>query len=229
MKAFVLCGGFGTRIRSVIGETQKAVADIDGTPFLELIVKNVLNGGIGDVVLCTHYKSEQVESVASKIREKYNVCIEVIREPEPLGTGGALVNAIKELAYKGKFLALNADTYLAPEAYELVSNCAKPSLLVTQVDDAQRYGAVVLDECDKVVKLSEKNNTGPGYVSAGVYLFETKIFEELPPGNISLERDILPKLVDLKHLQAVKYNGPFIDIGIPEALSAIREIGAERL
>ena len=117
MKALILCGGLGTRLRSEIGASQKAVADVDGRPFLYYVVEQLAQAGIKDLVFCTHYQSGQVEQFTASLPEDSARRIANVCEPTPMGTGGALLYALAELRYDGPFIALNADTYLDASAY----------------------------------------------------------------------------------------------------------------
>lgn len=225
MKGFVLCGGFGTRLRDVIGATQKAVAEIDGKPFLHFVLDQLYQAGCTDLVLCTHYQSEQVEAAVVTFREQHSCTVTVIREQLPLGTGGAILNAIEVTGYTGDFIALNADTYVLAQAYQLALKAPAPALIVTEIDDCARYGAVKLGEDRQILAMTEKGIAGPGNISLGIYRFHTSDLDGIPNQACSLESDILPKLIHANRLKAYQYSGPFIDIGTPESLEQIKKIG----
>lgn len=227
VKAFILCGGFGTRLRTVIGESQKAVAEVAGKPFLEFVVGALVRAGLTDLVFCTHYQSEQVEQVVAHLGGDPRLRLEVVREPEPLGTGGAVVHAMRSLGYQGRLLALNADTYLDAQAYRAAAQAEPPSMLVTRVDDCMRYGAVQVDASMHVTNLQEKGTQGPGLISAGVYSLDSDTLGGFAPGQLSMEKDVLPKLVSSHRLRAVVYAGPFVDIGTPESLRSMRAMGIQ--
>lgn len=227
MKALILCGGFGTRLRPVIGESQKAVAEVAGKPFLELVVRELRRAGIGRLVFCTHYKSQQVEQVVDGLRGDVSLNLQVVREPEPLGTGGAIVHAVRELDLQGQFLVLNADTYLDSSAYRGAALAPSPALLVTRVDDCTRYGAVQVDDTMRVLSLQEKGTAGPGLISAGVYSLSAADLADFTVQPLSMERDVLPSLVAASRLRAVLYEGPFVDIGTPDSLRIMRAMDVQ--
>ncbi len=227
MKVFILCGGFGTRLRPVIGESQKAVAEVAGRPFLEFVVGALVRAGLRDLVFCTHYQSSQVEQVVERLRGDPGLRLEVVREPRPLGTGGAVVHAMRSLEYRGRLLALNADTYLDAEAYRAAAASEPPSLVVTRVDDCMRYGAVQVDASMLVTALKEKGTPGPGWISAGVYGLDSDTLGGFMNQELSMEKDVLPRLVSARRLRAVVYEGPFVDIGTPESLQSMRAMGVQ--
>lgn len=229
MKALILCGGLGTRLRSVIGASQKAVADIDGRPFLALVIEQLAKAGIHDLVFCTHYQSEQVESVVENLPADPARQVAIVREPSAMGTGGAILYALSQLRYEGPFIALNADTYLDAAAYRAAAEAVPPTIVVTPIDDCERYGAMQVDENRQVQGITEKGKTGPGLISAGVYGLHTRYVTDLPVATLSMEQDIIPTLISQKLLTAQVYKGPFLDIGTPDSLKLIREHGVQKL
>ncbi len=224
MKAIILCGGFGSRLRNVIGETQKAVAEVDGKPFLHIVIKKLLSAGLDELIFCTHYQSEQVEMALAELGEDVKKRATILREQEPMGTGGAILNAMKVLEMRGSFIALNSDTYVTTEAYRLAREATTPSLIVREVEDCARYGAVRLDASGNVLEMNEKGVAGPGFISMGIYHFHTDHLAGFPIAACSLEKDILPQLIESGQLKGVRYEGDFVDIGTPQSLASIREM-----
>lgn len=225
MKAVILCGGFGSRLRNVIGETQKAVAEVDGKPFLHIVVDRLSAAGFKELIFCTHYQSEQVEMALAELGEDVKKRATILREQEPMGTGGAILNAMKVLEMRGEFIALNSDTYVTTEAYRLSREATTPSLIVREVEDCARYGAVRLNASGIVLEMTEKGVSGPGCISMGIYHFNTDHLGRFPITACSLEKEILPQLIQGGQLKGVRYSGDFIDIGTPESLATIREKG----
>ncbi|MFL9886084.1 sugar phosphate nucleotidyltransferase [Paraburkholderia agricolaris] len=229
MKALILCGGLGSRLRSVIGASQKAVVDIDGRPFLYYVIEQLAKAGIRDLVFCTHFQSEQVESVVADLPADPARNVAIVREPSAMGTGGAVLYALSQLQYEGPFIALNADTYLDASAYQSAAEAAPPVIVVTPIDDCERYGAVQMDENRQVQAVTEKGKIGPGLISAGVYGLHTRHLTTFPVETLSMEQDIIPALISQQLLTAQVYEGPFLDIGTPDSLKFIREQGVQKL
>jgi NDP-sugar pyrophosphorylase family protein len=227
LKAFVLCGGFGTRLRSVIGDAQKAVTEVDGKPFLAHVIDELVAAGVSDLVFCTHFQSEQVEQAIAGMSQFAAPSLRIVRESVPLGTAGAVVNAIREIGYQGPLMVLNADTFVSSGGYLAALQASSPAILVTPVADCARYGAIRVDYSDRVLGLVEKGVTGPGLISAGVVLLDTQDFEGYGIGPLSMEKDIIPQLISQNRLTAARYHGPFVDIGTPESLQQIRMSGVQ--
>ena len=111
-KLLVLAGGFGTRLRTVVGDRPKPLADINGKPFLDLIIENWVTQGVRDFVFLLHYQSQQIISHLDKIKgNELNACRYItLTEPNPVGTGRAIANALRKLELRDSFLVANADT-----------------------------------------------------------------------------------------------------------------------
>jgi NDP-sugar pyrophosphorylase family protein len=229
MKALILCGGLGTRLRSEIGASQKAVAEVEGRPFLYYVIEQLAIAGLRDLVFCTHYQSEQVEHFVATLPPALASSTAIVREPTAMGTGGALLHALTQLHYEGPFIALNADTYLDARAYRAAAEAQPPSIVVTPIDDCERYGAVQLDDKNRVVAVTEKGKSGPGLISAGVYGLHTDYLSRFAVAPLSMEKDIIPSLISDRLLVAQVYEGPFLDIGTPDSLKFIREQGVQKL
>ena len=229
MKAIILCGGFGSRLRNVIGETQKAVVEVDGKPFLHIVIDGLASTGFNELIFCTHYQSEQVEQALIKAGGVIAQKAVVLREKEPMGTGGAILSAIDTLRLHGDFIALNADTYVMPKAYQLARESVPPALIVREVEDCARYGAIRFDHSCSILEMTEKGVTGPGFISMGIYHFHTDQLTGFPISACSMEKEILPQLIERRQLKGVRYSGDFIDIGTPESLATMRKKGFNTL
>jgi NDP-sugar pyrophosphorylase family protein len=226
--AVLLVGGLGTRLRSVVGSIPKPLATIGATPFLELLVLQLRNQGIRNQVMCTGHLGEQIEDRFRSGRD-WDVTIAYSREPHPLGTAGALKFAEPHLRDEEDFLVLNGDSFLEIDFRELVrfhrGHGDLVSMAVRHVDHAGRYGAVQFDASGRVVHFAEKTgNDVPGFVNAGVYVFSQRVFEHIPEGPSSLERDVFPRL-PAGEIHACRQNGMFIDIGTPEDFARAQQLG----
>ncbi len=227
MKAFILCGGFGTRLRATIGNAQKAVTEVSGEPFLWNVIDQLALAGLTDLVFCSHFQSQQVEQALARYTGHSQLTMQVVRESAPLGTAGAVIHAIASTAYGGPLLVLNGDTYLAAEGYHAAAQAAAPAILVTAVDDCARYGAIRIDSAGRVLGLIEKGVSGPGLISAGVYKLDRGHLPVYASGPLSIEKEVIPPLISQGILNVARYQGPFIDIGTPESLKQIRSVGVK--
>ncbi len=222
MRAYILCGGFGTRLRSVIQDSQKAVVDIQGRPFLSLVLDQLRDSGVTEAVLCAFYRADQLAELLPSLETESGLSLKLVVEPQPMGTGGAILNALREVPPEGRYLVLNADTFLDQQAYRLALASEQDTLVAAQVDDRSRYGSLRFGESRQLLALEEKGRAGEGWVNAGVYAFANDSLNEFPVIPCSMEKDILTRLIQSNRLFVTEYMGPFIDIGTPDSLSAFQ-------
>lgn len=232
-RAFVLCGGLGTRLRDAVADVPKVLAPIAGRPFLDLFIGALHRGGIRRIVLLAGHLADQVEAhVRGPLRRAFpDIEVQISIEPAPLGTAGALAHA-RQLV-DGTFLLLNGDTYIELDAGAMVAAHRRTGALVTiaavSVPDAGRYGALDVTGDGRVRGFREKGVAGPGQVNAGIYVLEPRVLDAIPAGRaVSLERETLPALLAAREpVHAMPLPGSFVDIGTPESWSAFsREIAA---
>ena len=215
---FVLAGGFGTRLRSVVSDVPKPLAPVAGKPFISYLIAHWIEQGINDFVFLLHYEAGQIEAVLESMSAdpKFShVNFRAITEEVPLGTGGSLLHAIKKLGVKDSFLVANADTWLGSGVNELcgVLPC---TLTAVNVPNSQRYGTLQF-EGTKITLFEEKSSSvKKGFVNSGLYHLTPEIFDGEEIGSsFSLEDRIFPRLVASRALSLVKLDDSFIDIGVP--------------
>lgn len=231
VRAFVLCGGQGTRLRPVLADRPKSMALISGRPFLQLLLERLKCQGVDDVILGTGYMAEKIEGYFGT-GNKLAMRIRSSREKEPLGTGGAL--KLAESLISDPVLVLNGDSYvewsLVPMLELFTAKNAVLVVVVQAVPDVTRYGSVALDPDGRVTQFVEKGAcVGPGLINAGVYLLRKQIVRDLPASlAISLEREVLPRLLD-RRVYGLVCTGFFIDIGIPDDLKRAQTLIASRV
>ena len=230
-KAVLLVGGMGTRLRSVVPFSPKPLASVGDRPFLSLLVRQLQASGVRHLVMCTGYLAEQIESAFGDGRE-WGVSIEYSRESEPLGTAGAVRLAQERVRGCENFLVLNGDSFLDLDLARLMrfhhEHAAIATMAVVRVEDAARYGTVRVDDAHRVCGFTEKTGANaPGLVNAGIYTFRRQIFDFIPAGPASLERDVFPRLLEAG-IYAFEQRGMFIDIGTPEDYARAQQL-CERL
>lgn len=223
MRAYVLCGGLGTRLQSVTKGGQKALVDVQGKPFLLLLLRELRAAGVGEVVLCAGHRADQMQEQLEPLARQTSLRLRLVVELSPLGTGGALLHALQHWPADGPFLVLNADTYLCSQAFQLLAEGSHNLILAASVTDRSRYGSLRINDDDLVLALCEKGHAGSGPVNAGVYRFTADALAAEHPRACSMELDILPRLIGRKQLFAVHYDGPFVDIGTPSSLAAFKQ------
>lgn len=219
IKAVLLVGGKGTRLRPVLQGTPKPLASVGQRSFLELVIDQLRHQGIHRLVFCTGYLAEEIEKEFGH-GNRWDLTIEYSKEPSALGTAGALKFAKPLLSDASNFLVMNGDSFMETDFQELVAFHQKcrgiASMAVVRMKNEKRYGTVQFTADGRVTGFGEKAESAPsGFVNAGVYVFHRSIFEHIPEGPTSLERDVFPRILD-RGVYASEQRGVFIDIGTPE-------------
>ena len=227
VKALLLVGGEGTRLRAVVSSTPKPLAPVGDRPFLELVVRGLQAQGIRDLVMCTGYRAEQLEEAFGD-GSRLNVKIVYSRERSPLGTAGAVKLARGFLEGESEFLVLNGDSFLETGFEDLIrfhrAHSGLATIAAVPVENASRYGALQVNEEGRVRAFMEKSaGNGPGLINAVVYVFSSGILDRIPEGPASLEREVLPQALELG-VYALRQSGVFIDIGTPSDYARAQEI-----
>lgn len=215
----ILAGGMGTRVTSVLGDTPKALALINGTPYLDHLLGWLDGFGVNKVVLCLGHLSDKIVAhVAGRPG------VSCVVEPRPLGTGGAIKFCRDQLT-GNDVLVLNGDTWLETDLGAFLrshrNQDCPASILCLNVDDVSRYGSVEIDN-KRISMFFEKDpsRSGPGLISAGAYLFSQKALDQLmATQGGSLEKDFLQQQPPASVHGFVAQSTNFIDIGTPESLS----------
>jgi len=219
LDVFILAGGKGTRLKSVISDRSKVMASINKRPFLDYILEYLMVFGVDKVTLLTGYMSNSIRSYYSG--NKNFMQISFSDENMPLGTGGAIKNALKRLQNRKELcLILNGDTYFPADLTRLIAKASVVSniLLTTRMRDASRYGSLsidshsgrVLDFTEKVISNSERS------IYAGLCILESARVQSFAQSIFSLEKDFFPILIEKGILFGHEDLAEFIDIGIPD-------------
>ena len=198
IKTVLLVGGMGTRLRPMVASTAKPMAPVGGRPFLELLLKQLGSQGFCDIVLCTGYRAEDLESQLKDGRD-WNVRIEYSHEESPMGTAGALKLAEPLLGQTRDFIMMNGDSFVELDIRQLVEAHRRfggiATLATVRRQNVNRYGTVQADCANWVTGFLEKSacGQGEGLINAGVYVFRVEIFDLMPAGPGSLEKEVFPK------------------------------------
>ncbi len=217
LEIIILAGGAGTRLKSVVADLPKPMADIRGKPFLELLAASTLKYGVGKLIFCVSYKREIIQSHFGTSFCGVPVFYSV--EEEPLGTGGAIMQAFGLVSGKSA-LVLNGDTFFGVDLRALWESHQKSgadaTLALKYLDDCNRYGTVeVID--GRIFGFREKRAASAGLINGGIYAVKADIFKRLGlSGKFSFESDLLEKSCDSLSVRAFAGDGYFIDIGVPE-------------
>ena len=218
IKAALLVGGLGTRLKSVVALTPKPLAAVGDRPFVELLVRQLRHQGIRRLVMCTGYLAQEVENELGDGR-KFDVTIEYSKGSHPMGTAGAIKLAEPLLSDSSDFLVMNGDSFIEVDFRELIQFHRRKngiaSVAVVKMKNEQRYGTVQITPAGRVSGFKEKTDGDPtGFINAGIYVFNHRILDHIPDGAVSLEKDIFPSVLD-EGIYALEQHGVFIDIGTP--------------
>lgn len=243
MQAIILCGGLGTRLRSVIGERQKTMTETNGEPFVVNILKYLKGYGIDDIIFATGYKSDEVEEYFGK-DYYFGMKVNYAKETEPLGTGGAIRNCFSHIK-SDEVVVVNGDTLFPvnlkslKKAYEKYSSDI--AIACKNVEDKSRYGTIVFESLkededgfkngiiekfdEKIAEDDTKKKKVNSYINGGVYIIKKVLIESIKDNTkLSLEKDLIPMwLHDGKVVSGVISDAKFIDIGTPESLAEFKK------
>ncbi len=225
MQALILAGGLGTRLQEMLSDYPKPMALISGRPFLEYLILQLKRYNLTEIVLCIGYLAEKIKEYFQD-GTKWGVKIEYSEEKEPLGTGGAIKLA-DNLIKNDNFLVLNGDSYLDIKFNELIEfhklEEALATLALVEINKPDRYGLVEIDKDYHITSFIEKGAVSKSnLINGGIYIFHKKIFNFIPEGRVSLEKDIFPKLIG-KRFYGKPHRAYFIDIGVPEDYKKIQK------
>ncbi|WP_270991454.1 nucleotidyltransferase family protein [Campylobacter upsaliensis] len=225
MEAIILCGGLGTRLRAVVKDVPKPMASVGGRVFLEFIFEFLKKQGVKSVVLAVSYKYEVIQEYFKDsflgIKIRYSI------EKEPLGTGGAIKQAL-ELCEGREVFVLNGDSIFEISLKKLRLKGAKICLALKKMVDFERYGAVKVDESGEIAEFKEKSFCKEGLINGGIYLLSKDIFEGFSfLGHFSFEEFLSTNFKALK-ARAELFEDYFIDIGIPQDYEKFSRLKDER-
>ena len=225
-KTIILAGGFGTRLRSRVSDLPKALAPINGKPFLSYQLEWLRKQGIKEVYIATHHLAGHISEFI-KHQDFADLAIKCVYEDFPLGTGGAILNVIKSENITEEFIVINGDTKHTADLKNIFKNY-KPMkgeclLFASYSDEASRYGILNVNGDFVTEFLKPNEEFTSGWVNSGLYIFSPLVFESFKIEKISLEENILPNLANKERLRIYKLNcdRPFIDIGTPESFDKI--------
>ena len=223
MKALLIAGGFGTRLRPLTFTRPKHLLPIANRAHIHHVFDLLQRHGIDDAVLLTSYLAEAFEEVVREAAER-GMRVEVTHEAEPLGTAGAMKNAAA-LVGDETFFAFNGDVLSEVDLSAALdfhrSRDAEGTLVLTAVDDPSAFGVVPTDADGRVQGFIEKPPPGEAptnLINAGVYILEPSVLDRIPAGvEWSAERALFPGLVeDGARLFATSTDSYWMDVGTPE-------------
>lgn len=227
LEVVLLVGGLGTRLSSELSDLPKPMVEVGGYPFLEHELLHLREFGIRNIVLAVSHRREAIEQRFGD-GTSLELSVTYSRETQPLGTAGALRNALP-LVYGDDLLVLNGDSFAEIDYSDLLrfhrSHGGKLTISAFHRSDCRDYGRLQISE-GRVQAFVEKehSDSSPGYINGGVYVFSRDLIQSIRPGVVeSLEKTLFPSLIaGGERVYAYCTNGYFIDMGTPQRLQKLR-------
>ena len=224
MRAVVLVGGFGTRLRPLTNDRPKQMLPIVGVPMIERVVATLGSHGVTEAVLSLGYRPDAFtdaypDGICAGVLLHYAV------EPDPLDTAGAVRYAALSAGIDDTFIVVNGDVLTDLDVTELwnfhKSHGAEGTIALTPVDEPSHYGVVPIDDDGRVIEFVEKPAPGTAptnWINAGTYVLEPSVLDRIAVDRkVSIERETFPSMVADESLYALHSDAYWIDAGTPAA------------
>ncbi|KAI9336868.1 mannose-1-phosphate guanyltransferase [Zopfochytrium polystomum] len=223
MKALILVGGFGTRLRPLTLTVPKPLVEFANKPMIMHQIEALVKAGVTEVVLAVNYRPEIMEKAMNKFASELKVNIHFSLESEPLGTAGPLALARDILAKDDSpFFVLNSDVICDFPFQDMVKfhndHGGEGTILVTKVDDPSKYGVVVNRANSSVIDrfVEKPKEFISNKINAGLYIFNPKILNRIEPRPMSIEKEVFPDMAADGQIHAMDLPGFWMDVGQPK-------------
>jgi mannose-1-phosphate guanylyltransferase len=236
LKAVILAGGFGTRLRPLSCTRPKILFPIVNKPLLQWTFERLSQNNIKDAIMAVFYQTE-VHIKQHRI-PRSGIHVTYSHDPisRPLGTAGSIKKAEKKIGHNSPFLVLNGDVFADVNYQEILKQHEKKGCRATialhEVPDPSRYGVAKLSKDNRITGFIEKPPPGKAptnFINAGVYVLSPKVLDNIPEGRpVSIEREVFPKLAEENELYGYIHSGLWMDIGKPEDYLKLNEIMLDR-
>jgi len=225
MKVFILAGGAGTRLRSIVSDRPKPMAVVHSLPFLSYQLAEMKDQGFDEFVLCVSYKYQVITEYYGS-GEQWDLSIDYSIERDPLGTAGAIRHARKFISPGEAILVMNGDTFVKADFLSMIAHHKAlraidetfiGTILTAPMANASEKGTLDLADDGTISGFHEKTTRKSGWVNAGAYILESDILHFIPYGKVSIENETFPMIIRSGYrLSAFPSLGEPIDIGTPE-------------
>ena len=196
MKAIILAGGRGKRLRPITDYVPKPLVPIKNIPIIEWQLKYLKKFGIDEVIICTGYKQDMIENYLDS--KKIGIKIQYSIEKAPLGTGGAIKKAAKMIKEKS-FFVINGDTITNIDLKKL----SKIDNSIAAVELRTKFGILETKD-DKITQFKEKKEISDLWMNAGIYYLQKSILKDLPTKG-DIEKTVFPDYAKQEKLHLVKF------------------------
>ncbi|MFQ6085565.1 MAG: sugar phosphate nucleotidyltransferase [Candidatus Bathyarchaeia archaeon] len=220
MRALILGGGYGTRLRPLTCTKPKILLPVANKPLVDWTIGHLKNSGIVDITLAVGYMAGAIQDHVKKIP---GINASFSLEETPLGTGGAVKNAFSKVGFDEPFIVINGDVIAFPDYARLIAAHKRSGAIATiaahRVKKPERFGAVLIGEDNRIERFVEKPRRRiSNLINAGIYLLDPGIFDFIPNGKVSIEREVFPTLCErrLIHGFELEIESTWVDIGLTE-------------
>lgn len=222
MKALILVGGYGTRLRPLTLSRPKPLVEFCNKPMLMHQIEALVLAGVTHVILAVSYRAEQMEQELKEQATKMGITISLSHESEPLGTAGPLALAREMLAANDEpFFVLNSDVICDFPFKEMVlfhrNHGKEGTIVVTKVEEPSKYGVVIYDEQGRIDQFVEKpQEFVSNKINAGMYIFNPSMLRRIKLQPMSIEKEVFPYMALDGELFAMELQGFWMDVGQPK-------------
>ncbi|XP_045481732.1 mannose-1-phosphate guanyltransferase beta [Harmonia axyridis] len=222
MRALILVGGYGTRLRPLTLSRPKPLVEFANKPILLHQIEALVEAGVTEVILAVSYRAEQMEQELTVEATKLGINIIFSHETEPLGTAGPLALAKEYLEKSDKpFFVLNSDIICDFPFRELAkfheAKGKEGTIVVTKVEEPSKYGVVVYDKDNCVENFVEKPQEFiSNKINAGLYILNPAVLKRIELRPTSIEKEVFPGMAKEKQLCAFELEGFWMDVGQPK-------------
>ncbi|KAA8493288.1 Mannose-1-phosphate guanyltransferase beta [Porphyridium purpureum] len=221
MKALILVGGYGTRLRPLTLSAPKPLVEFANQAMVMHQIQALAKVGVSEVVLAVNYQPNTMRDFLAREQEKLGIKITTSQENEPMGTAGPIKLAEEHLNDGEPFFVLNSDvtcTFPFQQMLEFHKKAgAEGTLLVTKVEEPSAFGVVVYDADGRINRFVEKPKMFVGNrINAGIYLLSPSVFARIPLKPTSIEKEVFPAIAVDGNLFCMELDGFWADVGKPK-------------
>lgn len=221
MRALILVGGYGTRLRPLTLSRPKPLVEFANKPILLHQIEALVQAGVTEVILAVSYRAEQMEMELSVEAKKLGITLVFSHETEPLGTAGPIALAAEHLKKSSEpFFVLNSDIICEFPFRELAqfhNNHGKEgTIVVTRVEEPSKYGVVVYKDNGCIENFIEKPQEFiSNKINAGLYILNPSVLNRIKLQPTSIEKEVFPGMANDGVLYAYELQGFWMDVGQP--------------
>jgi len=222
MKALILVGGFGTRLRPLTLSVPKPIVQFANKSMVFHQLEALAAAGVDEVILAVNYQPQVMAEYMSKWEQQLGIKISYSQEEEPLGTAGPIALAREHLSDGQPFFVLNSDIICPFPFAEMLqfhkNHGGEGTILVTEVKEPSKYGVIVSEpDSGRIQRFVEKPKEYVGNkINAGIYILSPSVLSRIEPRPTSIEKEIFPVMASERQLYAMTLDGFWMDVGQPK-------------